>query len=145
MKKIFYILIIAFATVQCTKENTAPTGNQPVNALNILSAGKSAHDLLSTETYTTLSIEIQYMPGMQLLPGSVNNLLNFLKTYLDKPGGITITQKEVPSFAADTVSLRQVADFETANRSLYTKDNVIAVYILVSDASNSSSLVLGTS
>src|SRR6476659_6146732 len=144
MKKIIYILFIVFTTVQCTKESTSPTGNQPINALNILSVGKSAHDLLSTDTYSSLLIEIQYMPGMELLPESVNNLLNFLKTYLDKSGGITITQQQVTSFAADTVSLRQVVDFETANRSLYTKDNVISVYILVSDAQNSSSLVLGT-
>ena len=145
MKKIFCILFIVFATVRCTKESTSPTGSQPINALNILSVGKSAHDLLSTGAYSSLSIEIQYMPGMQLLPESVNNLLNFLKTYLDKPGGITVTQKQVASFTADTISLSQVADFEIANRSLYTKDNVIAVYILVSDATNSSPLILGTS
>jgi hypothetical protein len=145
MKKIFYILFVVLTTVRCTKESTAPTGNQPINALNILAVGKSGHDLLSTDTYSSLSIEIQYMPGMELLPESVNNLHNFLETYLDKPGGITITQKQVTSFAADTVSIQQVADFETANRSLYTKDNVIAVYILVSDASNSSPTVLGTS
>jgi len=143
MKKIFYLLLIVFTTIQCTKESTVP-GNQPINALNILSTGKSAHDLLSSNSYASISIEIQYMPGMELLPESVNNLLNFLKTYLDKPGGITITQKQVSSFAADTVSLREVADFETANRSLYTKDNSIAVYILVSDANNSSPVVLGT-
>jgi len=144
MKKLFYVLLVVFTTVRCTKESTAPTSNQPINALNVLSTGKSAHDLLSTDTYSTMSIEIQYMPGMELLPKSVNNLLNFLKIYLDKPSGITITQKQVNSFGADTVSLRQVADFETANRSVYTKDNAIAVYILVSDANNSSPLVLGT-
>jgi hypothetical protein len=144
MKRIFYIVFIVFTTVQCTKESTTPTTNQPINALNILSTGRSAHDLLSTDTYNSVSVEIQYMPGMELLPESVNNLINFLETYLDKPGGITITQKQVASFAADTVSLRQVADFETANRSLYTKDNVISVYILVSDAKDSSPLVLGT-
>src|SRR6476620_2196404 len=98
MKKIFCILFIVFATVRCTKESTSPTGNQPINALNILSVGKSAHDLLSIDIYSNLSIEIQYMPGMQLLPESVNNLLNFLKTYLDKPGGITVAQKQVASF-----------------------------------------------
>src|SRR5207253_1250403 len=103
MKKIFYVLIIAFTTVQCTKESTAPNHNSPVNALNILSTGKSAHDLLSADVYTSVSIEIQYMPGMQLLPESVNNVVSFLNTYLNKPDGITVTQKQVTSFAADTV------------------------------------------
>src|SRR5689334_23881524 len=100
MKKIFYILFVVFTAVRCTKESEAPTNNQPINSLNILSVGKSAHDLLSTDTYSSLSIEIQYMPGMDLLPESVNNLRNFLETYLGKPGGITITQKQVASFAA---------------------------------------------
>src|SRR5690349_6793833 len=100
MKKIFFVLSLVFITVRCTKESTAPTSNQPINALNVLSVGKSAHDLVSTQASSSLAIEIQYMPGMQLLPESVDNLLNFLKTYLDKPGGITITQKQVTSFAA---------------------------------------------
>ena len=131
MKRFLVITLIVVSAVQCRKETTPAT---PINSLNISSTGKSAHDLLSSDTYSSLSIEIQYMPGMQLLPESLNNLTSFLNTYLNKPGGITITQKQIGSFSADTVSLRQVADFETQNRATYTNENVIAVYILLSDA-----------
>src|SRR3954468_18845535 len=131
MKRFLVVVLIAISAVQCRKETTPAT---PVNSLNILSTGKSAHDLLSSDTYTILTIEIEYMPGMQLLPESLTNLTNFLNTHLNKPGGITVTQRQVSSFAADTVSLRQVADYETQNRATYTNGNTISVYILLSDA-----------
>src|SRR5215831_11737968 len=141
MKKTFWILVVILTTVHCKKESTSAT---PINALNILSTGRSAHDLLSADTYTQLNIEIEYMPGMQLQSESVNNLVNFLNTYLNKPGGITVTQKQVNSFNADTVSLRQVADFETQYRDTYTAGSLISAYILVSDANYSTTNVLGT-
>jgi predicted Zn-dependent protease len=83
------------------------------------------------------------MPGMQLLPETITNLTNFLNAHLNKPGGITITQKEVSSFAADTVSLQQVADYEMKNRTSYTSGNTVAAYILLSDANYSTQSVLG--
>src|SRR5579885_3369542 len=103
MKKLIPILLIAVVAVRCTKENTGPSSPGNTHEYDLQDLGKSAHDLLSSDTYQTLNIEIQYMPGMQLQNTSINNLVSFLNTYLNK-STINVTQTQVNSFAKDTVS-----------------------------------------
>lgn len=144
MKKLILVLFIAVAALGCTKENTSPSSPGNTHEYDLQDLGKSAHDLLSSETYQTLNIEIQYMPGMQLQPTSVNNLVGFLNTYLNK-STINVTQTEVNSFAKDTVSLNNVFSYELQNRTVYSLSSIISVYVLVADAKDSSAFnVLGT-
>lgn len=145
MKKLILVLFIAIAVVSCTKENTSPSSPGNTHEYDLQDLGKSAHDLLSAETYKTLDIEIQYMPGMQLQQTSVDNLVSFLKTYLNK-STINVTQTQVNSLGKDTLSLNTVFNYELQNRMIFSTSSIISVYILVTDAKDSAgSNVLGTS
>lgn len=144
MRKTIFALVLSVLLVQCRKtEVIVVSGYPPINVPNDLPVGKSGHDLLSGSNYSYLDIEIQYMPGMQLQAESVNNLVNFLNTYLNKPGGIGVTSKEVPSIAKTTVSLDDVATFEKQYRTAYNSGNHMRAYVVVVDAGYTTQGVIG--
>jgi hypothetical protein len=146
MKRIINILLVSVLVVGCRKETVTTTPvTGPNTAVDKQAVGSSANSLLSANNYTILNIEIQYAPGMQPQAQSVTNMVNFLNTYLNKPGGINVTQKQVGSLGAATVTLQDVVNFQNANRSIYTVGNSIAVYVLFADADYSTKDVAGIS
>lgn len=146
MKRIAHVLLIAALFVGCRKETvTAVVASGPNAATDKQAVGKSANQLLSANAYPVLNIEIQYAPGMKPQDQSVANLANFLNTYLNKPAGINLVQKPVSSLAAATVTLQDVVSFQDKNRSMYTIDNSISVYVLFADADYSVKDVAGIS
>lgn len=137
MKKIYFLFLIAGGLLWwgCDK-NSLPAANNG-------SVGAAANDLLSDNTYKRLEIEIHHMPGFALSGQSVNNLQDFLATYLRKPGGIGIFQTEIPGFTATTTSLEDIKATEAENRTFFTTDSVIRVYILVTNGNFEDPNVLG--
>jgi len=133
MNKFIIVVCLALVLASCSK-NSGSSGNSDTNPLNDLAVGASAHDLLSATTYTSINIQIEYSPNMQLAQTSINNLVAFLQTYLNKPGGITVTQTPVGSLNKSQVSLNDALLFEQANRTVYTSGNAIGIYILAADA-----------
>jgi hypothetical protein len=107
--------------------------------------GSSAHDLLSSSTYSSLVVEINYMPGYAPDATTINNLDSFLKALINKPGGIRITVKEIASSGQSSLSINDIVEIEKGSRSFYTFDNLIAVHILVSDCYFSNKNVFATS
>jgi hypothetical protein len=95
--------------------------------------GTSANDLLSSYRYHSLQIEIQYMPGYAPDASSVNNLVAFLKTRLDKPNGITITQEEIGASSLSVASLFNIVSIERSYRKYFTGNDVITVYVLITN------------
>jgi len=143
MKRIIYLFASATLFISCHKETTTIILSGPDAVANNQSLGKSAHDLLGADRFTTLSIEIQYAPGMQPQEQSVNNLISFLNTYLNKPGGISVSEKQVGSIGKSAITADDAAVFERSNRTAYTQGNTIAVYIYFADAGYTQSNVLG--
>ncbi len=79
--RLFFLAAIV-NTGACTKSNSGSASNNggspPNNNENNKSVGASAKELL-VATKPKLVIEINYMPGYQLQPASVTNLVVFLK------------------------------------------------------------------
>jgi hypothetical protein len=146
LKRLLSALLIIALVTGCKKETvntTPPSGpNSPVDKQSV---GYSARDLLTTNKYSILNIDIQYAPGMKPQDQSIANLVNFLGTYLNKPGGINITQTQVPSLNGATVSLQDVVNYENTNRVVYSNGNSIAVWILFADADYTTANVAGVS
>lgn len=144
MKKIITTLLLFFLIAGCKKETISTidlTG--PNGTADKMNVGQSAHQLLAADSYDKLVLEIQYAPGMQPQAQTVSNLVDFLATWLNKPAGITVTQKQVGSIGAATVSTEQVAAFEDGNRASYTDGKTIAVYIYFADANYTENGVIG--
>jgi hypothetical protein len=124
---LYLFLFSSIFFMACQKESLVS-----VNEYKTL--GASAHDLLSSSIYTSLRIEINYMPGYQPDNTSLSNLKAFLQNYLNKPGGIQIVSNSIASSGKTTLSLSDVVTIEKKNRVEFTAGNTIAVHILIADA-----------
>jgi len=131
MKKIAFLLLLAFLGFSCSKSDDKPGGID--KSANLLVTGASAHDFLSNEKFSSLAIEIGYVQNYQPTQEAVANLLNFLKARTFKQD-ITVTYKALPSPMKDSLSLEEIADLETENRTAYNQGSTLAVYIYFADA-----------
>src|SRR5689334_14245993 len=94
--KIAVIILSLIVFVAACKKDDA-TILPPINSENNKNVGASANALLAANTYSSIKIEIQYMPGYQPQAASVNNMVAFLNLLANKPGGITVVQTEIPA------------------------------------------------
>jgi hypothetical protein len=141
---IFTSLLLLFLVVGCKKETISTVDlTGPNGTADKMTVGQSAHQLLAADTYDKLVLEIQYSPGMQPQAQSISNLVDFLNTYLNKPGGITVVQKQVASIGASTVSTQQITAFEDQQRTTYTDGKTMSVYLYFADADYTENGVIG--
>ncbi|MEO6328016.1 MAG: hypothetical protein ABIO55_03755 [Ginsengibacter sp.] len=145
MIKTRFLLYAAFCIIAyygCSKKDVLVV---KAGDLDYKTLGTSSKALLSTTVYSTLKIEIQYMPGYAPDAAAVNNLVSFLSTYLNKPGGIQVDQKQVAASGATTLTLDQIVNLEKNNRIEFTDGSTIAVHIFIVDADYSLPDILGVS
>jgi hypothetical protein len=126
----------------CSKKDTI-TNLPSINDENNKVVGASANDLLSAAKYSSIKIEIQYMPGFQPDAAAVNNLTAFLNTLVNKPGGVSVIQTQIASAGKTVYSLNDIATIEKDNRSVYTTGSQLGVYFLYTDGSYTDANVLG--
>lgn len=143
MKKNGLFLVFALTVFACKKESITTIVSGPTTIVDKRGAGQSAREFLSAENYTTLNIEIQHAPGMRPQDASINNLVNFLNTYTNKPAGITVSIQQVASIGKPTVSTQDVATFTDANRKSYTDGKQLSLYIYFADAEFTQNTVIG--
>ena len=144
-KIITTVLISSFLMMAITgcKKSDIITNLPSINNENNKAVGASANDLLSASKYSSVKIEIQYMPGYQPDGAAVNNLMVFLNSLINKPGGVTIVQTQIASAGKTVLSLNDIATIEKNNRTVYTSGNQLGVYFLYTDGNYSEANVLG--
>jgi len=140
MRKLLPLLYIILFVFSCRKEETNPESLP--NSYSDQAVGKSANDLLSSNTYATLNVQIQYMSGYEFDSAAISALTTYLNGICNKTGGITITQQPIAA-NGDTLNVGQVAVIEAQNRSAYTNDHTISVYVIITDGYDTSGYVLG--
>lgn len=133
-----FIFITAF--YGCSKKDVTTVDNKDYQTL-----GTSSKALLDSSAYTSLKIEIQYMPGYAPDATAINNLVSFLNTYINKPGGIQVDQKQIAASGASTLTLNQIVSIEKSNRTEFTVGSTIAVHIFILDADYDIPNILGVS
>ncbi len=138
MACLFFITSIA----GCSKSDPV-TGLPPINSENDKAVGASANDLLSSVKYTSIKIEIQYMPGFQPDVAGINNLVSFLNLFVNKTSGITVIQSQIPSANKAILSLTDIANIEKSNRTVYTSGSQLGIYFLYTDGAYTTANVLG--
>jgi Metallo-peptidase family M12B Reprolysin-like len=146
MKKLFILSLLAAVGCTnfcCSKKDSAGTGLPSINSANDKQVGSSANDLLSAANYTSVKIEIQYMPGFAPDAAAINNLTTFFNNLINKPGGITVVQTQIPSASKVVLSLTDIATIEKNNRTVFTSGNQLGVYFLYTDGTYTESAVLG--
>lgn len=144
MKTLFHVIAAVILLTSCSKSSSSYVNNP--NAPDVLHnrpVGASANEILSATKYTSLKIEVQYMPGYQPDAAALNHLQATLNGLLNKPAGITIITKEIPASGKATLSLNDIITIERNNRTAFTNGTEMALYILYTDGNYSTNNVLG--
>lgn len=126
-----FILILLF--LSCSDDDNSNTENGINHAPNLKATGKSAHGFLSADNYKSIDIEVLYVGSFQPNAQTLVNLKQFMENRLNKPGGITISQREITSPGGSPYDINKVADIETENRTKYNDGDILTMYILFID------------
>jgi hypothetical protein len=135
------IIIFSFLLfIGCKKDSDNTSLPDDYSNSNV---GASANDLLSSNKFTSLKIEINYMPNNSPDPSAITHFQNLLNSTLNKPGSIEIVQRQINSDNKSSYSLKDIKLIEKANRTVYSQGGTIGVYFLITDADYNDSRVLG--
>ncbi len=118
----------------CSDDPTGP-GNGAGDYTHDRAPGASANDLLSTDVFTHLVVQVQYFDGAEPSTQGLANLETFLNTRLDKSGGIEV-RVDATSLGAGTRSTYSAADIralESEHRTEYTRGDTLAAYLVFVD------------
>jgi hypothetical protein len=125
-------------TFSCKKDSKNP-GNDEITV--------NPNDFLSSSNFKKLTIQIQFVNGLQPDANSVSHLKTFLEQKLNKPNGIDFVYRSMPSPGKSTVALNDVASYENLNRIIHHNGSEITAYICFIDGdyaeNNGNSKVLG--
>jgi len=135
--------LLVLAMLGCKKSNEPVDNGLDPNSLHNRAVGSSANELLSAVKYKSLKVELQYMTGFAPDAGAINHLQAFLAARLNKPDGINIVTKEIAASNNTSLNADDVHAIEKENRSAFSTDNEIAVYVLYTNGSYTDNNVLG--
>ena len=141
MKKVILPILLSIVFfAQCSKKDSTPNSS---NNLNIKSVGASAKEFLSAGTYTSINVQLQYMPGFAPDAAALTNLTSFLNTLVNKPAGINFSQTPISASGKSVFSIEDISALEKANRTQFSNGNVLSVYVLYVDAPFTTANILG--
>ena len=141
MKKCLAPLLLSVVLfAQCSKKDSMPTA---ANNLNTKSVGASAKEFLSSGTYTSINVQLQYMPGFAPDVAALTNLTNFLNSLVNKPVGVMFTKIPIAASGKSVFSIDDISALEKANRTQFTNGNVLSVYVVYVDAPFTTANILG--
>ncbi len=142
MKKffVFPLFAVVFLTA-CSSSEDGGTGpiedDDPIEQVdrsqNLLATGASANDLLSNTNFDRILVQAAYVEGFRPAQQTMTNFIAFLRQHTFKQN-IDVTFLELPSPDEETLTLQEIADLETENRTEYNDGTTLAVYIYFADA-----------
>lgn len=142
MRTLLKLLLVILVFSNCSKSGYVNNPNAS-NSLHNRSVGASANELLSSDKYKSVKIEIQYMTGFAPDAGAISHLQNVLGSLLNKPSGISVVTKEISPSSSQTLSVSDVETIEKNNRTAFTNGDQIALYILYTNGNYTDANVLG--
>ncbi|WP_027076976.1 zinc metalloprotease [Maribacter antarcticus] len=131
------LIVLLFAIVlSCSKDsesNSTVTEDEDGNLTEIdtssnkKNVGDSSNDLLSSNSFEKLIIEILYVGDLNPTSATIDNFKEFLEAHLNKPQGIEIIQRQIVSPEQEVYSIKDIKDIEDANRQKFNNQKTIAV------------------
>ena len=142
-KRATTIILLMVVVTSCIKTIAHDDDYVDNRAFHNQKVGESAADLLLDDVYRSLAIEIQYMPGYAPDAEAVSNLRGFLYEHLQKPGGISVTTKEIAAPADTVLTLEEVVAIERANRTSFAAGDRLTLYVLYANGYYTDPNILG--
>ncbi|MEO0573741.1 MAG: hypothetical protein AAF039_18730 [Bacteroidota bacterium] len=142
MKKLFSLYLLSFLFLSACSSSGGDDGPAPIDddgpvqvdrSQNLLATGASANDLLSNVNFDRLLIQIGFVPGFRPTDQTVDNFLQYIQDQTFKQN-IEVDFLELDSPGEETLTLQEIANLETENRTAYNDGTTLAVYIYFADA-----------
>ncbi|GGF35275.1 zinc metalloprotease [Echinicola rosea] len=127
-----YILALGLIITSCFKDNEVDERVQSIRAAK-RAPGVSAHEILSSDTYKSIKVEIHHMEGYPLSSSTASTVINWLEGLVNKPTGIQLVTKAIPAKGKEKYSVQDVRDIEDENRTAYSIGEELGLYILIVD------------
>ena len=143
-----FLVLITIFIFSCSKDEVAPEdepqeqqeqqeeNEEPTEidkSGNQLTTGASGPDLLTSEKFKSLHIEIGYVESFKPDDEAINLLIEFLEDRTYKPQGITFSMKSLQSSNQTPFDRSDWESIEDEHREKYNTENEIAVWIYFSD------------
>jgi predicted Zn-dependent protease len=132
LSKLFLLFTIALL-FGCSNDDDENVVNGVDRTPNLQATGSSANDFLAASRYNTLVIEVFYVTNFRPSAQTLVNLKNFMEARLNKPGGVSITEKEIASPGMAPYDINEIAQVESAIRTKYNAGNVLTMYMFFAD------------
>lgn len=136
IKSLKLILLLFAVILSCSKdsENSSTViededGN-PIEidtSVNKKNVGDSSNDLLSSNSFDKLIIEILYVGELNPTVTTMDNFKDFLELHLNKPQGVEIVQRQITSPNQEVYSIEDIRNIEDDNRKKFNDQRTIAV------------------
>ncbi|MGX1929767.1 hypothetical protein [Flagellimonas sp. 2504JD4-2] len=136
MKKrnLIYLLFGFGVILACSKDSDVTPDPVTVDkSANLLATGASANDLLANTNFDKLLIEVAYVNGFRPTNTTMDNFEAFLRERTFKTD-IEFSFLALPSPNEDDLTLQEIADLESDNRTAYNNGSTLAIYIYFADA-----------
>ncbi len=135
---------LAFLIVGCSDTTTGPDNNQP-EFNSQAASGSSAELFLKDDQYSSLQVEIDYMPNHEPTQEGLDSLRLFLEQRLNKQNISLGTPNEISAESQSSYTAENIRAIEEEHRDNYTEagDNTLHVYFLMVDGEYEQSNVLG--
>lgn len=132
---LFCSLLILSSCKSDDNSDTTDDTAEDFKAENRKALGLSAGDILSSGTYPKMVVEFVYSEGFRPRQETLDFFSDFLNERVFKPGGITFTETVIDPPPGAPYNSQEIRDIEDANRTLYTTDDTIAIYVFFSNGS----------
>ncbi|AWH74894.1 membrane metalloprotease [Dokdonia sp. Dokd-P16] len=149
LKQLAFLILSLLFIISCDDDDPTTLSSDPTeNAANKQPLGTSANELLSSDEFTSLRVEIAYPEGFRPTDSTIELLIPFLEERLNKPDGITLVESTITTNTEGPYDINDIVAIEDANRSVFNNGDEMGVWLFFSDESSEgdsdNSVVLGT-
>ncbi len=143
-----FLIFTFFIIISCSNDDNPVVPVDEAKAENLKPLGTSAADLLSQNTYSSLTVELAFRSGYRPTQETIDDFKLFLEERVNKPDGIVFVETEIISPFVDTQTIDDIKEIEDEQRNYYTVEDDIAVFIYFTHAKASTdtetTVTLGT-
>ncbi|GAB5401405.1 MAG: hypothetical protein Aureis2KO_29900 [Aureisphaera sp.] len=145
-RAILFLLSFVFV-LGCKNDDDEQVVNDPF-AENRKGLGSSAEEILGSDLYTRLTIELAYSTTFEPTEIAKTNFRNFIEGLVNKPGGVNFVETPIQDQPGAPFSIEEIRNIEDDIRTQYTEGNNLAVFVFFSNGRSSNdtetTVTLGT-
>jgi hypothetical protein len=135
--QIFLLFFVLLTTFSCKEDDNEEIIINDPKAENRKGLGTSSEDILSSDIYKSLTVELVYSEVYKPTQESLDNFKAFILERVNKPSGINFVERQIAAQPNDPFDIDEIREIEDRVRTRYTEGNDIALYVFFSNGSSS--------